>query len=151
MPQTPFGLCIPNLCSSSFMGTWHPSASYGTACCSGQRYMRFLQTIPIVKCPPACCSGQRHMRFLQTIPVAKCPPACCPGQHHMGFLRQMVPLPLRFSQHFCTCYCRMVKAIRFFATSTDNTFTLTTSPTCNTSSGCLMNRSVIWEMCTRPS
>ena len=51
-------------------------------------------------------------------------------------------------------YCStpfIVREMRFFLTSTDRTFTLTTSPTDTASSGCLMKRSVNWEMCTRPS
>ena len=45
----------------------------------------------------------------------------------------------------------MVSAILFFCRSTLITFTSTTSPTLTTSSGCLIYRSVIWEICTRPS
>ena len=52
-------------------------------------------------------------------------------------------------QEFLGCF--MVKPMRFFATSTDNTHTLTMSPTFSTSEGCLIKRLVIWEICTRPS
>ena len=45
----------------------------------------------------------------------------------------------------------IVRPIRFFATSTEITCTSTISPTLTASSGCLMNLSVIWETCTRPS
>ena len=34
---------------------------------------------------------------------------------------------------------------------TDSTFTCTTSPSRTASSGCLMNLSQIWEICTKPS
>ena len=45
----------------------------------------------------------------------------------------------------------MVRLIRFFATSTLKTCTSTISPTLTASSGCLIKRSVICEMCTNPS
>ena len=45
----------------------------------------------------------------------------------------------------------IVSAIRFFATSTLITCTSTISPTLTASRGCLINRSVICEMCTSPS
>ena len=45
----------------------------------------------------------------------------------------------------------MVRAIRFFFSSTLTTQTFTTSPTLTTSPGLRMNRSAIREICTRPS
>ncbi len=48
-------------------------------------------------------------------------------------------------------YSRMVRLIRFLARSTSNTLTSTISPTLTASSGCLIKRSVIREICTSPS
>ena len=45
----------------------------------------------------------------------------------------------------------MVREILFLARSTSRTFTSTISPTLTASRGCLIKRSVIWEICTRPS
>ena len=45
----------------------------------------------------------------------------------------------------------MVRAMRFFFSSTLTTHTFTMSPTLTTSEGCLMKRSAMREMCTRPS
>ena len=52
-----------------------------------------------------------------------------------------------------SAYCRpfMVRAMRFLAVSTLKTLTRTMSPTFKTSRGCLMNLSLICEICTRPS
>ena len=56
-----------------------------------------------------------------------------------------------FPALFSHCRPFMVNAIRFLATSTDKTFTLTISPTFRTSRGCLMKRSLICDICTSPS
>ncbi len=45
----------------------------------------------------------------------------------------------------------MVRLMRFCGTSTLSTHTFTMSPTFSTSKGCLINLSVICEMCTSPS
>lgn len=51
-----------------------------------------------------------------------------------------------FCFYFLSLAIFMVRPIRFFATSTESTCTSTTSPTLTASKGCLIKRSVIWEI-----
>ena len=57
----------------------------------------------------------------------------------------------KLTYYFYSWIPRIVSCIRFFFISTLITFTSTISPTLTASSGCLMNLSVICEICTSPS
>ena len=82
---------------------------------------------------------------------------CFIAQEFFLFSQIMTNFPTCFAcRRVIICFANhdkflIVSAIRFFATSTLITCTSTTSPTLTASRGCLINRSVICEMCTSPS
>ena len=65
--------------------------------------------------------------------------------------RRFFNLQMRVYYHLVFSSRRIVRLIRFFATSTSRTLTSTTSPTLTASRGCFMYLSVILEICTSPS
>ena len=67
------------------------------------------------------------------------------------YLIHFLPDYLNTLPAICQRSRRMVKLILFLTGSTSSTFTSTISPTLTASSGWRIKRSVIREMCTRPS
>ncbi len=78
----------------------------------------------------------------------------CPEEFLILFTRLLYAFTLELSipvSEKIYPFSFIVSWIRCFFRSTLMTFTSTISPTLTTSNGCLMNLSLIWEMCTSPS
>ena len=143
VPVTKLSDPIWNICHTTYVFFSHPDYTVGSGFTPDQLLSQ------VTDCLLFRSEDQNHRR--SGIYIAVSP---CPEEFLILFTQLLYAFTLELSIPVSEKnypFSFIVSWIRCFFRSTLMTFTSTISPTLTTSNGCLMNLSLIWEMCTSPS